>query len=89
MGVSSHKSKKLQVLKNIALVLLPSYSSELNPAEQIWNMFRRDYFANKVFDSVAAAILQAEKGLANIASDGEGLKRLTNWPWINAIVTAN
>lgn len=87
-GASSHKGKKLQVPENVALVFLPSYSPELNPAEQIWNVLRRDYFANKVFDSLDAAILQAEKGLANMASNGGVLKRLTNWPWINAILKA-
>ena len=87
-GASSHKGKKLQVPESVALVFLPSYSPELNPVEQIWNVLRRDYFSNKVFDSLDAAILQAEKGLANMASNGESLKRLTSWPWINAILKA-
>ena len=84
----SHKGKKLEVPENIALVFLPSYSPELNPAEQIWNVLRRDYFANRVFDSLNAAILQAENGLANMASNREALKSLTNWPWISAILKA-
>jgi transposase len=41
-------------------VRLPFYSPELNPAEQIWNTLRRDYFANRVFDSLDAATTQAE-----------------------------
>ena len=85
-GASSHKGKELEVPGNIALVFLPSYSPELNPAEQLWNVLRRDYFANKVFDSLNAATLQAENGLAHIASNRDALKSLTNWPWINAIL---
>jgi len=88
-GAPSHKGKKLEVPENIALVFLPSYSPELNPAEQIWNLLRRDYFANRVFDSLNAAILQAEKGLTNMASNREALKKLTNWPWISAILKAS
>ena len=60
----SHKGKELEVPENIALVFLPSYSPELNPAEQLWNVLRRDYFANKVFDSLNVATCQAETGLA-------------------------
>lgn len=32
---SSHKSKDLKVPNNVSLILLPPYSPELNPAEQI------------------------------------------------------
>jgi len=88
-GAPSHKGKELEVPENIALVFLPSYSPELNPAEQLWNVLRRDYFANKVFDSLNAATHQAENGLACMASNSEALKSLTNWPWISAILKAN
>src|SRR3989304_10306230 len=68
-GASSHKCKELKVPENIALVPLPPYSPELSPAEQIWNVLRRDWFANRVFDSLHAATSQAENGLACMASD--------------------
>jgi len=87
-GAPSHKGKELEVPENIALVFLPSYSPELNPAEQLWNVLRRDYFANKVFDSLNAATHQAENGLACMASNSEALKSLTNWSWISAIMKA-
>ena len=83
---SSHKCKELKVPGNITLVFLPPYSPELNPAEQIWNTLRRDNFANRVFDSLNAATLQAENGLAHLASNRKAVKSLTNWPWINAIL---
>ena len=38
-GASSHKSKDLDMPENVSLVPLPPYSPELNPAEQIWNLF--------------------------------------------------
>ena len=87
-GSPSHKGKGLEVPENIALVFLPSYSPELNPAEQLWNVLRRDYFANQVFDSLNAATRQAENGLACMASNRLKLKSLTNWPWISAILKA-
>jgi hypothetical protein len=51
-----------------------------------WNTLRRDYFANRVFDCLDAATTQAEKGLAEMAANNEAMRRLTNWPWISAIL---
>ncbi len=87
-GASSHKSKDLKIPDNVSLIPLPPYSPELNPAEQIWNLLRRDYFANRVFDSLDAATKQAERGLAEMAANTTSVHRLTNWPWISAILKA-
>jgi transposase len=85
-GASSHKCKGLVIPENVSLVLLPPYSPELNPAEQIWNVLRRNYFANRVFDSLDAATAQAEFGLAEMAASKSAVRQLTNWPWISAIL---
>jgi transposase len=87
-GASSHRSKDLVIPENMVLVRLPPYSPELNPAEQIWNILRRNYFANRVFESLDAATAQAEFGLAEMAANKAAMKSLTNWPWINAILKA-
>ena len=75
--------------KNMAFIRLPPYSPELNPAEQIWNILRRDYFANRVFDALDAATNQAESGLTEMAANKSAIRKLTNWPWISAILKAN
>lgn len=85
-GASSHKSKELKIPDNLSLIPLPPYSPELNPAEQIWNLLRRDYFANRVFDSLDAATRQAELGLAEMAANKPAVRKLTNWTWISAIL---
>lgn len=46
-----HKAKKLNIPDNIALFFLPPYSPELNPAEKIWQFFKRK-FTNRHFDSL-------------------------------------
>ena len=46
-----HKAKKLNIPENIALVFLPPYSPELNPAEKMWARYKRQ-FTNLVFDSL-------------------------------------
>ena len=87
-GAPSHRGKKLEVPENMSIVFLPPYSPELNPVERLWNALRRDYFANKVFDSLNVATLQAERGLANMTSNRIALKHSTNWPWIRDILNA-
>ena len=83
---SSHRSKELKVPGNVSLIRRPPYSPELNPAEQIWNELRRDYFANRVFDSLDAATDQAELGLSEMATNTSAIRSLTHWPWISAIL---
>jgi transposase len=85
-GASSHKSKDLKIPKNVSFIRLPPYSPELNPAEQIWNMLRRNYFANRVFDDLDAATKQAEFDLTKMAANKSAICRLTNWPWTSAIL---
>jgi transposase len=85
-GASSHRSKELEIPKNVSFIRLPPYSPELNPAEQIWNILRRDYFANHVFDALDAATTQAEFGLTQMAANKLAIRQLTNWPWISAIL---
>jgi len=46
-----HKAASLIIPENIKLVFLPAYSPELNPAEQIWEKFKRD-FTNRLFENL-------------------------------------
>lgn len=48
---SFHKAKCLQIPLNVALVFLPPYSPELNPAEKIWAKFKRQ-FTNRLFKTL-------------------------------------
>ena len=46
-----HKAKKMIIPGNIVLIFLPPYSPELNPAEHMWQAFKRE-FSNKNFDTM-------------------------------------
>jgi transposase len=46
-----HKAKKLIIPNNIALIFIPPYSPELNPAEHIWQAFKRE-FTNQFFSTM-------------------------------------
>ena len=45
-----HKSKTLELPENITILLLPSYSPELNPTENLWHYLRSHYLSNRAYD---------------------------------------
>jgi len=81
-GAPSHRSKTLAVPDNMALVRLPPYSPELNPAEMLWDHLREKEFANRVFDSLGAAIAQAATGLKALEDSPTALRQTTQREWI-------
>ena len=81
-GAPSHRSKDLKVPDNMSLLHLPAYSPELNPAERLWEELREKEFANRVFDSLGAAIAQAARGMRRLECVPDFLHSLTGWNWI-------
>jgi transposase len=48
-----HTSKKLRQFDNLSIILLPPYSPELNPVEQVWQWLRQRHLANRCFEDYA------------------------------------
>lgn len=46
-----HKSRRLQMPDGITGLLLPSYSPELNPVENLWHYLRSHYLANRTYET--------------------------------------
>jgi len=80
-GAPSHRAHHLEVPKNMALLRLPPYSPELNPAERLREELREKEFANVVFDSLGAAIGQAARGLRRPERSSAMLQSLTGRNW--------
>jgi hypothetical protein len=64
---SFHKSKRLVIPENIALLFIPPYSPELNPAEKIWWKMKRAFSGklHKTLDMVSEFIKEQVKQLTN------------------------
>lgn len=61
-GAGVHISKELVVPTNIVLMLLPPYSPELNPTENLWHWHRSHFWSNRTYadrDALHAAARQA------------------------------
>ncbi len=50
-GAGWHDSKDLVMPENITPVILPPYSPELNPAENMWEYLRKNSLANRIYDT--------------------------------------
>lgn len=81
-GAPSHRSADLRVPENMILLRLPPYSPELNPAEMLWDHLREKKFANRMFDSLGAAIAQAARGLNELEADPAALRQMTSRDWV-------
>jgi len=51
-----HKTDKLQVPRNLTVILLPSRSPELNPVENVWQYMRQNWLSNTVFETYDAIL---------------------------------
>src|SRR6201987_1968759 len=67
-GAGNHHSDELEIPTNIILHLLPPYSPELNPQENLWEEIREKIFKNyalksmdKVYDKLQEAALYLER----------------------------
>lgn len=51
-----HRTPRLQVPKNLTIILLPSRSPELNSVENVWQYLRQNWLSNRVFPNLKAII---------------------------------
>ena len=51
-----HKSKGLELPEGVTALLLPPYSPELNPVENLWHYLRSHYLSNRSYDDYDALL---------------------------------
>lgn len=78
-----HQSKELIKAANIHLELLPPYSPELNPAEELWDYIREQKGFNKrSFRSLDEWEDQLEKTLKSLNQQKDYIKSLCSFNWM-------
>ena len=60
-----HKGKSLKIPENIALIFLPPYSPELNPAELVWLQMKRNT-TNKIYQTMEELKMELDKIVENL-----------------------
>jgi transposase len=59
-GARWHKSKDLEVPKNVDIILLPPYSPELNPVERLWRYLKQNVLRNRLFETLESLELSLQ-----------------------------
>ena len=77
-----HTTKKLKCPRNISLLPLPKASPELNPQEQVWQVLRDKYLANKSFNSYEHIMDCCCEAWNNFINENGSISRLCMRDWI-------
>ena len=68
-GAGYHTSKDLAVPSNISLILLPPYSPELNPVENLWHYLRAHHWSNRAYQDYDELESEAAESLCTVCLD--------------------
>ncbi len=82
-GAVWHKSKRLEIPKNIQIMHIPPYTPEMNPIEQIWKQIRTMGFKNEVFATLEKVIQRLCETINKLTK--EMIKSITGRQWIKDI----
>lgn len=72
-----HKAKGLIIPENICLYFLPPYSPELNPAEKVWWVLKKET-SLKVFKTIEALQRHVDKSIKKLLST-KAIVKLTSY----------
>lgn len=81
-----HRSKALCIAGNLTLLLLPSYSPELNPVELLWWQMRDKHLSNQVFETVDQLDKDVGKSWCAVTCEPETVRSLCLFPWIESAI---
>ena len=81
-GAGNHQSDELVIPANIMLHLLPPYSPELNPQENLWDEIREKIFKNYALKSMNDVYAKLEEAILYIERNPKLVKSITSFPYI-------
>jgi transposase len=81
-GAGYHTSGDLVVPSNISVILLPPYSPELNPVENLWHYLRSHHWSNRPYQDYDELESEAAKSLCTVCLDREKVKSICNAEYV-------
>jgi transposase len=78
-----HTTGKLDVPKNLTIILLPSRSPELNPVENIWQYMRANWLSNRVFEDYDAILDAGCEAWNRLIDQPDKIKSIGTRDWAN------
>lgn len=77
-----HTTAKLDVPKNITIILLPSRSPELNPVENVWQYLRANFLSNRVFADYDAILDAGCDAWNRLVAQPETIRSIGTRDWV-------
>ena len=81
-GAGNHHGDELEIPTNIILQLLPPYSPELNPQENLWDEIREKIFKNYALKSMSEVNAKLDEAALYIKRNPTLVKSITSFPYI-------
>jgi transposase len=81
-GAGFHTGAELVVPSNVSLILLPPYSPELNPVENLWHYLRAHHWSNRRYRDYNELRAEAARSLCAVCEDVETIKSVCNAPYL-------
>ena len=81
-GAGFHRSQQVVTPANVTLILLPPYSPELNPVENLWHYLRSHKWSNQRYRDKAHLRETATKSVQDVGLDQKSVRRICNAPYI-------
>ena len=81
-GAGWHKPPALAIPQNISLLILPPYSPELNPVENVWAYLRGNKLAISVFDTYEDIVEACCEAWNFFANDKDRVASITTRKWV-------
>jgi transposase len=82
-GAGFHPGNDLVVPGDVSLILLPPYSPELNPVENLWHYLRSHHWSNREYEGYEALKEEAIRSVCAVCEDAEKLKTICNAAYVN------
>jgi transposase len=81
-GAGNHRSDELEIPANIILHLLPPYSPELNPQDNLWDAIREKIFKNYALKSMDDVNTKLDEAAFYIERNPTLVRSITSFPYI-------
>ena len=85
-GAGYHRAKALQVPANVSLLLLPPYSPELNPIENLWHYLKSHYWSNRAYEDYDDLFEAAADAWCRVCLEPSHIRSICAAPYANAVI---
>ena len=81
-GAGWHRAHDLNIPDNLSILIIPPYSPELNPVENIWQFLRQNYLSNRVFETYEAIVDACCEAWNKLRNETNRINSIASRDWV-------